>query len=116
LYAQAARQRIDAVVPVQVSDLDVAPTSTPRIPFRKLLELGLLEVGQSLYLVPNGEAATILPTGALRHGELTGSIHGLAARLKGVPSCNGWMNWQVDDGETGERVLLDVLRKRVADQ
>ncbi|MBX3066887.1 MAG: site-specific DNA-methyltransferase [Anaerolineae bacterium] len=113
IYAQAARQRIDAVIPVGEDQLDVPTAIPPRVPFRKLLERGLLQAGQSLYLVPTGQQAIILADGSLQHGDLIGSIHGLAAQLKGAPSCNGWMNWQIEDTASGDRVVLDALRKQV---
>jgi modification methylase len=87
--------------------------SAPRIPFGRLLELGLLQPGQSLYFVRDGTPAQVLADGTIRAQGYVGSIHAVGARVGGWPACNGWEHWLFDDLESGQRQLIDVLRERV---
>lgn len=115
VYVEAAQRRIEAVEPLHAEHPNVAePAAKPvRISFAMLLEQQLVQPGQQLYLdEPNCEAI-IRADGKLQAGGLSGSIHGLGARLKGVPSCNGWMHWFYQDEQHGERQLINELRQRV---
>lgn len=111
-YVCAARERVAAVQPLPPDHpllaLDLPPV---RVAFEELLQRGYLHAGQRLYLDGTGVQAVILANGQVQVGELIGTIHTLAARLKGVPSCNGWTLWQFDDAETGRRHSLDALRR-----
>ena len=49
--------------------------------------------------------------GSLVAGDITGSIHGVAAALQGAPSCNGWAFWFYDD--RGKLRPIDLLRQKV---
>jgi modification methylase len=112
VYAAAARVRVAAVTPLPADDpLLHLPDKPPRVPFRALLNAGLLEPVQTLYLDRPACAAVILPDGHLRAGDQTGSIHRLGALLKGTPSCNGWQHWYYVDS-AGQRQPLDHLRRR----
>jgi DNA modification methylase len=111
-YVQAARERVAAVEPLPaehpLARLRVRPR---RVAFRKLLEAGYLQAGQSLYLDDPATHAVITPEGKLKANGHTGSIHQLGARLKGMPSCNGWMHWYFVTPE-GDRQPIDALRDR----
>ncbi len=112
-YAALAQDRIAAVQPTLLPEALYAagnPRRAPRIPFGRLLEEGLLQPGQALYLGPHGPAATILPDATLLAGERRGSIHALGAALAGQPSCNGWTAWYYDDPAGPPRRPLDDLR------
>lgn len=112
-YARAACERLTAVQPLPPDDPLLAPERSPvRVAFRELLRCGYLHAGQHLYLDGAEPQAVILANGRVQAGELSGTIHTLAARLKGVPSCNGWTLWHFDDAETGRRCSLDALRRR----
>jgi modification methylase len=41
-------------------------------------------------------------------GTKTGSIHQLGAAAQGLPSCNGWTFWHIE--EAGKLVPLDAKR------
>jgi DNA modification methylase len=85
----------------------------PRVPFGTLLERGLLQPGQTLYLDPEGEAqAKILADGSLKWDSFAGSIHQVASHIKKAP-CNGWQHWYYEDPQTGQRQVIDELRERV---
>jgi modification methylase len=112
-YVEAAQRRIDAVIPLPDDDPHIASSpKQERVPFRALVEGGYLKPGDYLYLDAPDCIAVILPDGKLQVGEWVGSIHKLAARLKHVPSCNGWMHWTYVD-ESGERLLINGLREQV---
>ncbi|HUS17947.1 MAG TPA: DNA methyltransferase, partial [Chloroflexia bacterium] len=89
------------------------PRRVPRVPFGRLLETGVLQAGQHLYLGKAGAVATIQADGTLAAGALRGSIHAVGAALAGTPSCNGWDAWYYEDSATGERRVLDTLRRQM---
>jgi len=113
-YVEMARARIEKVQPAPLESLMLPSTQRPkRVPFGTLVECGLIRPGQRLYLGLEGRiSATVLADGSLQCGELTGSIHQVASRLKGAP-CNGWEHWYYEDVKSGERCSIDALRKMV---
>jgi len=115
-YIQLAAERIAAVTQLEYApDVFAFPDrrSQRRIPFGRLLEEGLLQPGQPLFLGADGRPeATILADGSLRCGELSGSIHQVASQLRHVP-CNGWEHWQYVDPQTGQRKPIDALRQQL---
>ncbi len=115
-YVEAARARVDAVQPYEPDHPLLAafvPEKRIQVPFRRLIDVGYLQAGQPLFLDRPSHTAEILAGGLLRADGLTGSIHRLGARLKGVPSCNGWKHWFYEDRETGQIRPIDNLRQKV---
>lgn len=114
-YVELARQRIARVQP-GLFDEELYTTKSrrtaPRIPFGRLLELGLLQPGQTLYHARGGTPATVLADGTIRALGMTGSIHTVGAHVAGLPACNGWEHWLFDDPVTGRRQPIDLLRER----
>lgn len=113
-YVAASRARVAAVEPLPTQHPLIARPlrkRPPRVPFRQLIEVGYLEVGQTLYLRKPQAEATIMDGGKLRSNGHTGSIHQVGAALKGTPSCNGWQHWRYRDAD-GALHPLDVLRQR----
>jgi modification methylase len=84
-----------------------------RIPFGNLLEAGLLQPGDTLYLDRTKAAAQVQADGTLRAGDTIGSIHRLGAQLLGLPALNGWEHWYYHDPEIGELRPIDDLREKV---
>jgi DNA modification methylase len=115
-YVHLAAERIRSVEPAGAREHVLGSEnrrSQRRVPFGALLERGLLQPGQSLYLEPEGRVtATVLADGSLRCEGLAGSIHQVASRLKNAP-CNGWDHWYYDDPQRGERRSIDCLREVV---
>lgn len=117
-YAAAARTRLAAITPGTGDDalLGRAPTrrDAARVPFGALLELGLLQPGDTLLLDRRADAAaTVLADGTLRLADgARGSIHAIGARLAGVLSCNGWQHWHYTDAD-GALHPIDTLREQV---
>jgi DNA modification methylase len=115
-YARLARKRIEQVEPVAYeAELfePQEPRREPRIPFGNLLEAGLLEPGQRLYLGEHGKlSARILADGSLKMNGLRGSIHEVAKHLLEAPA-NGWQHWYYLDPDSGQRRPIDALRNLI---
>ena len=115
-YIRIAQKRIDAVEPWSEEQLRQAgyiePTPPPRVPFKTLIDQGLLKPGDILTHTRNGAQAVVNADGTITSGEFTGSIHGVGKRVAGLPACNGWEHWTYV-AETGEPRLIDELRDRL---
>jgi modification methylase len=116
-YVALARRRLATVTPGLFEDDSVFAVperrSAARVPFGTLLEHGLIQPGQTLYLGRRGQAtATGMASGQIRHDGTVGSIHEVGRVLQNAPSCNGWEHWYYDDAESGERRPLNALRER----
>ncbi len=112
-YVRMAQERIDAIVP---SPFDEALFTTrskrdvPRVPFGNLLEVGLLQAGDTLYLDKTKGTAQVAADGTLVAGNIRGSIHKVGAYLLGLPALNGWEHWYYRDADSGDLLPLDNLR------
>ena len=94
-YADAARARIDAVVPLPADLLVEVPSkrSKPRIPFASVVEAGLIRPGDVLRDPTGRHEAKVLADGTVALGAIVGSIHRMGALIQGLPACNGWTFW-----------------------
>lgn len=113
-YVQAARDRVDAIVPLDLSGIEVATPKREeiRVSFKELIDAGLLYVGQTL-VSPRGERVMITRDGMLAHSLLgKASIHVMAAKLQHSVSFNGWDYWSAEKRD-GKLVPIDELRKYV---
>lgn len=115
-YVRVAEARIAAVQPEPFQEAALSfpdPRRQPRVPFRHLVERGLLQPGQTLYARGDDTIrATVLANGQIAHGDLTGTIHQVVREIHRGPA-NGWEYWTYDDPETGERRPIDHLRSLV---
>jgi DNA modification methylase len=114
-YVELARRRIAGIQPGLFDETLYTTKSkrtAPRVPFGRLLELGLVQPGQTLYYSRDGTPAVVLADGTIRARGMTGSIHAVGAYVGGLPACNGWEYWLFDDPVTGRRQPIDVLRER----
>jgi modification methylase len=111
-YVDAARARIEAVTPADLSKIEVfAPKRAEiKVAFGELINSGLLYVGQTL-VSPKGERVMITRDGQLTHS-LYGkaSIHVMAAKMQRSISFNGWDYWSAEK-RGGGLVAIDELRK-----
>jgi modification methylase len=115
-YVELARNRIEAVEPMPNEWLKAHtqdPPAPPRVPFKRLLEEGLLQEGDRLTHVRLGVEATVHDDGSISVDGMRGSIHQVGAQVAGTPSCNGWRQWTCTCRDKGSVVLLDELRKAV---
>ena len=114
-YVSVARQRLDAIQPTPFSEevfVQHTKRNRQRVPFGLLVESGLIQPGQTLYFGRTGDlAATVLANGSLAYAGGTGSIHQVGREIKQAP-CNGWEHWYVVDPDSGERIVIDVLREQ----
>ena len=115
-YVAVARQRLDSIQPAPFSEevfVQRTKRNRPRVPFGLLVESGMIQPGQTLYFGRTGDlAATVLANGSLSHAGGTGSIHQVGREIKQAP-CNGWEHWYFVDPESGERIVIDVLREQI---
>jgi len=110
-YAEAARARIDAVVPFEGGVLEQVKgkRAEPRIPFGALIETGLVEPGEILFDAKGRHLATVRVDGSLEALGHTGSIHRVGALVQGAEACNGWTYWHAS--RDGKVVVIDELRR-----
>ena len=114
VYVNAARERVENITPVDLSDIEVnAPKRDAiKVAFHELIDGGLLYVGQTL-VGPKGDRVMITHDRQLTH-TLYGkaSIHVMAARIQHSVSFNGWDYWSAEKKD-GTLVPIDELRKYV---
>jgi site-specific DNA-methyltransferase (adenine-specific) len=115
-YIKIAQDRISAVKSAPGTALNFLDLRHQRrIPFGTLLEIGLLEPGQTLFFIQNDITATLMADGHIQCGNKTGSIHEVAKYLSNGAPSNGWECWFVEDA-AGNRMPLDKLRQQVRGQ
>ena len=116
VYVNAARERVENITPVDLSDIEVnAPKRDAiKVAFHELIDGGLLYVGQTL-VGPKGDRVMITHDRQLTH-TLYGkaSIHVMDARIQHSVSFNGWDYWSAEKKD-GTLVPIDELRKYVRD-
>ena len=113
VYAQAARARIDAVVPLDEAALAPAPSkrTEPRVAFSSVIEAGLIAPGTWLTDVKSRHRAMVRADGTLALGAIIGSIHKIGALAQGLPACNGWTFWHME--QAGKLAPIDDLRSSI---
>ncbi len=113
-YVHVAQERIDGIqVPAKVEAAFASSSGRKarRVPFGRLLEAGLIQPGQNLYLGESGKTEAVVRVDAsIQCGELVGSIHKVAKLLLDAPT-NGWEKWYYVDVQ-GDRHPIDRLRKQ----
>ncbi|MDK9695620.1 MAG: site-specific DNA-methyltransferase [Siculibacillus sp.] len=112
-YAQAARTRIDAVVPHDAASLELmrGKKAEVRVPFGSLIEAGLVTAGEILTDARGRHRARVRIDGSLEAGGHTGSIHRVGALVQEAEACNGWTFWHAT--RAGRQVLIDDLRREM---
>jgi len=112
-YVAAARARIDAVIPADLSEIEVSGKREEiRVAFTELLDANLLYAGQTLVGL-RGDRVIIGRDGSLSHAMYgRGSIHQMAAWIQHAAAFNGWVYWSAEKRD-GSLVPIDELRKYV---
>ena len=113
-YCAAARQRIEAALPLDESALATmqSPRSQPKVAFGVLVENGYLTPGAMLVDARRRWRVSVRADGSLLSdcGQV-GSIHKLGATLQGAPACNGWTFWHHEAPGGGGLQPIDTLRQ-----
>ncbi|MDE2018397.1 MAG: modification methylase, partial [Hyphomicrobiales bacterium] len=109
-YAEAARARIAAALPLPAQAVAPAPSkrAAPRVAFAALVEAGLVAAGETLVDARRRTTALVRADGAVALGDIVGSIHKTGALAQGLPACNGWDFWHVE--REGLLRPIDFLR------
>jgi modification methylase len=114
-YAAAAEERINQIHQVEFDPpifVSPDPRKEVRIPIGSLLENGLLEPGQTLYLGERGLSARLQADGSLEYNGEIGSIHQLAQKIQQAP-VNGWDAWFYEEPLSKVRLPIEVLRQKI---
>jgi len=115
-YVKIAHRRLDAIQPgpmqAEIFDVRDARRRQARLPFARLLELGLVAPGQALFFEGQvGVEARVKPDGQLLVNGFEGSIHQAGRHLTGGKPCNGWTSWHYRSS-SGDLRPIDGLRQR----
>ena len=112
-YAALARTRIDRVIAVTPTDLDVTGSkrNEVRVPFGQIVEAGLLSAGDTLWCPKGQHSARVRADGSVVMRGTAGSIHKMGALAGEQTACNGWTYWhfETDAGFAP----IDTLRAKV---
>jgi modification methylase len=109
-YAEAARERLKGLKPLDAASLQVAKgkRAEARIPFGALVELGMLSPGTALYDPAARHEAKVRADGSIACAGAQGSIHKIGAHVQGAMACNGWTFWHYE--ADGALKPIDDLR------
>jgi modification methylase len=109
-YISAARQRIAAAEPLPDGAFQSPPgkRQEARVAFAALIEAGLIAPGTILFDEKRRHQALVRADGAIALGQIIGSIHKIGALTQGLPACNGWTYWRVE--QDGRSISIDDLR------
>ncbi|MCO5072701.1 MAG: site-specific DNA-methyltransferase [Rhizobiaceae bacterium] len=110
-YIDAATARIESVVPLAASELNImtGKRAEPRVAFVSLVDSGLIAPGTTLYDSRRRWAAKVRADGTLASQGTAGSIHRLGAQVQGLDACNGWTFWHYE--RNGGLTAIDELRR-----
>jgi len=110
-YIDAARERIDAVVPLPAADISVlsGKRAEPRVAFVSLIDAGIVRPGMFLYDQRRRWTAKVRADGTIAAGDRVGSIHRVGAEVQGLDACNGWTFWHYE--RSGGLTAIDELRR-----
>ena len=112
-YFEAANKRIKNTKQIEDDYLDTLQNnrSKPRIPFGSLIEMGVIKPGTEIYDQKKKINAKIMVDGSIKYQQSEGSINKVAAKIIGAESCNGWMFWHYQSGNSLKPI--DDLRQRL---
>ena len=112
-YFKAAEERLKNTKPIEDDCLDTLKNnrSKPRIPFGSLVELGIIKPGTNIFDQKKKIYAKIMADGSIKHSQVEGSIHKVAATILGAESCNGWTYWHYS--MNGSMMPIDNLRQKL---
>jgi DNA modification methylase len=108
-YVNLARERLDAVKPLQHDLLEIRNEKRlPRVPFGALVASGMIIAGECLWSSDRKFMAEVQADASLVCSGMTGSIHSLGTQVSGRERTNGWNFWYVE--REGKLLSVDKLR------
>ncbi|MGI9461894.1 MAG: site-specific DNA-methyltransferase [Alphaproteobacteria bacterium] len=121
-YVAITNTRLSSIKPIDANDLQISesPLKQKRIAFGRLVEQGVIKVGEELVSHHNKYRARVMVDGSLKiksspkskhhqlQTSLVGSIHQLPAKLEDMASCNGWSYWYLERGK--KKIPIDNFR------
>ncbi|MGL4810335.1 MAG: site-specific DNA-methyltransferase [Beijerinckiaceae bacterium] len=112
-YAQVAKKRIAAVETLPPDAFSAPPSkrTEPRVAFATVIECGLIAPGTELFDEKRRHKAVVRADGTLMFNGIVGSIHKIGALVQGLPACNGWTFWCIE--QKGKAVLIDEMRSAI---
>jgi site-specific DNA-methyltransferase (adenine-specific) len=113
-YIEVARKRIDNLPLLLFDETELVTKSkrmAPRVSFGQLIEAQYITVGQKVFSKNRDIVATVKADSQLLWGNMTGSIHRIAALAQHKPAFNGWEYWYCED-QQGNLVSIDQLREQ----
>ena len=110
-YITLAKKRINQTTALKDEVLSISRNrkELTKIPFGELVEQGVIPPGAVLTDSRDQFKATVKIDGSIKTKKFSGSIHQVGAKIQGLPSCNGWDFWHVQNNTS--RTLLDEIRK-----
>jgi modification methylase len=109
-YAHVAEARLASVHALPANAISTAPSkrTEPRIAFASIVEAGLIKPGTTVSDQRRQHHALVRADGTLALGRIIGSIHKMGALAQGLPACNGWTFWHLE--QRGCLRPIDELR------
>lgn len=99
-YIKHAQARIASICPEEPglwdNKLDVKP---PKVSIGKLIEVGILKVGQKLYNAKKDKVAVLLESGKVEYNGEIDTIHHISGRMQNRANNNGWDYFWCDYNE-----------------
>ena len=80
----------------------------PKVSFGELVEQGIIPPGAILSDANNRFKAKVKVDGSIKIKNHNGSIHQVGASVQGLPACNGWDYWYLNQKKG--KMLIDNLR------
>ena len=109
-YVSLAKKRIRKTKALENNVVKISKSrkDLPKVPFGELVEQGIIPPGAVLTDRAEKYKALVSIDGSIKINDITGSIHQVAAKIQGLPSCNGWDYWHVK--KKSSNTLLDDVR------
>ena len=109
-YIDLAKKRLAATTSLkdEIVSITKSRRDLPKVPFGELVEQGIIPPGAVLTDSKNRYKAIVKIDGTISSNNITGSIHQVGAKIQGLPSCNGWDYWHLENNRSN--ILLDALR------
>ncbi len=111
-YIQYAEKRLKTVDKIKKEFINPTTKELPqKIAFGDLVAAQIVPPGTKLFDAKGKNTAIVCADGSLKKDKIQASIHQLAAKIKGAPTCNGWIFWHIK--KKNQLFPIDILRENV---